>query len=73
MKVVVIVLSGIATVHGVHMLSFWCEVWQHVLGMPTSLDGIAKIVANIIVLSALGVLLLSYPITKAIILSIQNK
>lgn len=72
MKLAVVVLSAVATVHGIHMVSSSQDVWQYILRMPTYLDGTDKIAISIIILLALGVLLLSYPASKALIKSIKG-
>jgi hypothetical protein len=71
-KLLIIFLSVLATIHGIHMMALSYDVWQHVLCLPNALDGISKMVLNIILGSSLGVLLISYPITSAIISKIRG-
>jgi len=71
-KLFIVLLSAIATVHAINMLFLSYDVWKHVLLIPTQLDGISKMVLNIIIGLSLGVLIISYPVLNAIISKFRN-
>lgn len=66
-KLLIVLLSALATIHAINMLYLSCAL----LFMPT--DGISKMVGYIILSLSLGVLLISYPITNVILSKLRKK